>query len=469
MPFDPELAEMRFGAGLSPAIAPPAGVAAMLDRLRGPDDIAARFPIEDFTAFLDRMEANRAARRARGKSKDDPEAAARHLKEQRLVKRDARIAQGQWLGMQVQRRVHTADGLRERLVTFWADHFTAQGKAGVMQRAASPYVETAIRPHVTGRFADLVAAATTAPLMLHYLDQESASGPNSVAAQALLAEGRVKRTGLNENLARELLELHTLGVTGGYGQEDVRELAELLTGLTYQPQVGFKFQHKMAEPGAETVLGVSYGGGPGNAQLSDIKDALDALATHPDTGRHIARKLAVHFVTDDPDPALVDHLAATFAATRGDLMAVYAALLDHPAAWDPVLHNVKPPFDFLASAWRALALAPDAFLAMDEPGIQRNLRAPLARMGQPWERPVGPDGWPEDDAAWINPLGLSARLDWAMNGPGDLGVLLPDPRDFVRAALGSRAPPEVMFAASAAENRREGIGLVLVSPAFQRR
>lgn len=468
MRFDPELADIRFGTGLSPVIAPPRDAGAMLDRLTGPDTIAAQFPIEPFSVFLTRIARHTETRRARHQAKTDPETQDRLNKQLKRNQRDARVAQGQWLGQQVQRRVHTADGLRERLAGFWADHFTARGKAGLMRRAGSPYVEDAIRPHLAGRFADLVIAATTAPFMLQYLDQERSIGPGSATAQSLAAKGKLRRVGLNENLAREVLELHTLGGTAAFSQADVRELAELFTGLTYTVEDGFTFLHHMAEPGAETVLGVRYGGN-GEAKLADIHAALTDLATHPATAQHIATKLAVHFTADTPDAGLVAALAAEFTATEGDLRAVYAVLLDHPAAWDPVLANVKPPFDFLASACRALAIAPGLFVPMDERAIQRHLHVPLIRMGQPWERPNGPDGWPEADAAWINPLGLAARLEWAMSAPADLVPDLPDPRDFVRQALGAMAPPEVVFAAAAAENRREAIGLVLASPAFQRR
>lgn len=468
MRFDPELAEMRFGSGLSPVIAPPRDTSDMLARLTGPDDIATRFPIEPFSQFLTRLAENRATRRARRQAEDDP--AAREAADKRLgeIEREARLAQARWLGQQVQRRVHATDSLRERLVGFWADHFTALGKAGPLRRATSPYIEETIRPHVTGRFADLLIAATTSPLMLHYLDQERSIGPNSPNALELNAKGNGRKVGLNENLAREVLELHTLGVGAPYTQNDVRELAELFTGMTFQVEVGFKFQHRSAEPGPETVLGVSYGG-DGNAKLADIHAVLRDLADHPATARHIATKLAVHFHADQPDPALVQALADEFTATGGDLLAVYAVLLDHPAAWDPVLHNVKTPFDFIASACRALAIAPALFDALDERTLQRYLRGPLMQMGQPWERSPGPDGWPEGDAAWITPLGLAARLQWAIMRPGDLVDKLPDPRRFVETALGSKAPGAVAFAASAAENRREGIGLVLASPAFQRR
>jgi uncharacterized protein (DUF1800 family) len=468
MRFDPELAEMRFGLGLSPRVTGPGDLAAMLRGVSGADHMAVRFPIEPFSAFLARLVVNRELRKERRQAGAGSEGFTAATKQMSLGKRDARMAQGDWLGQQVQRRVWSESGFRERLVGFWADHFTVQGKAGLLRRAVSPHVEEIIRPHIAGRFADLVIAATTAPMMLHYLDQESAVGPGSALADEMRAKGKLKKIGLNENLAREVLELHTLGVGAGYGQEDVHQLAKLFTGMTYQPQVGFKFQQKAAEPGAETVLGVSYGG-PGNAKLADIHAALEDLAEHPSTGLHIARKLVQHFVSDAPDPDLVAHVAGAFGATRGDLGAVYAALLEHEAAWGADLVNVKPPFDYLASAYRALALPEGAFVGMEERDVQRHLRVPLMQMGQPWERPPGPDGWPEEDAAWIHPQGLAARIDWAMRGPGEVMAELPDPRDFVTAALGTRVSDEVVFAARAAESRREGIGLVLASPAFQRR
>ena len=177
----------------------------------------------------------------------------------------------------------------ERLVHFWSNHFAVSIDKLPVLALAGDYEFTAIRPHIMGKFSDLLFAAVTHPAMLLYLDQAQSIGPNSPLA-AQVAARRIRKLGLNENLAREILELHTLGVGAGYGQEDVHQLAKLFTGMTYQPQVGFKFQQKAAEPGAETVLGVSYGG-PGNAKLADIHAALEDLAEHPSTGLHIARKL----------------------------------------------------------------------------------------------------------------------------------------------------------------------------------
>ncbi|MCM2561606.1 DUF1800 domain-containing protein [Lutimaribacter sp. EGI FJ00015] len=459
--FDPELAEMRFGCGLSPVVAPPASVPDMLARLTGPDEIALRFPVEDLTQFRERMKRSAEYLKTRRTMRGTPEAKIAR-KAQQVEKKNARIAQARWTAQRLLRRAWTSDGLRERLTWFWADHFTAVGKQGTIKRAATPHVEEAIRPHVTGRFADLLRAAITSPVMLHYLDQQRSMGPNSKRAQK-----KQGGAGLNENLAREVLELHTLGVDGPYSQADVRELAELFTGLYFDARAGFKFRKDFAEPGAERVLGQLYGSDKPN--VADIFAVLDDLAVHPSTAAHVAEKLAVHFVADRPDPDLVAHLTVRFLDTDGDLLAVTEALLRHPAAWAPDLHNVKQPWEFMTSAARALAVPPGRFDGLKENELRPLLHRPLVVMGQRWESPAGPDGWPEDDSAWITPQGLAARMGWAMTMPARLQRDLPDPRDFVHHALGARAPEPVMFAAHAAENRREGVGLILSSPAFQRK
>lgn len=461
MQFDGELAEIRFGTGLSPLLAPPASAAEMLARLRGPDAAARRFPLPDFdTAFQDTKEFRR-LRRARYKLRGQAgyEAAEEAFKDHRRARNRERR---RWQGQRLLRCIHTADGLRERLLLFWADHFSAQGKNGLYRVLASPYAETVIRPHVAGRFEDMLIAAVTSPLMLHYLDQERSAGPGSRAAQR-----RKRISGLNENLAREVLELHTLGVGGPYSQADVTQLAELFTGLSIKGSDGFIFRPGMAEPGPETVLGKAYGGG--RPALEQVLAALRDLARHPATARHLAWKLAVHFTSDTPEQPLVDHLAARYLEADGALLPVYEALLEHPAAWGPELANVKPPFDYLASACRALAV-PETRIAELKPGqIHRLLLAPMTPMGQVWEFPDGPDGWPEEDPVWITPQALAARLRWAMAAPRRLLQELPDPRDFAQNALGKYANERVRFAARAAETQAEGIGLILSSPAFQRR
>ncbi len=461
MTFSPDLADIRFGCGLSPGIASPSRPADLLAGLTGTDAMMQAFPIETFETFRQRMMAAQTLRKRMKKRRGTPDFDVVR-KEYKVMNRLARQDMGRWYDMTLMRWSHTPSGFRERLARFWGDHFTAMGKTGLVRRATSPYVEEAIRPNLAGRFEDMLIAVVTHPLMLIYLDQFQSIGPDSVAG----TRSQGKR-GLNENLAREVMELHTLGVGGAYTQDDVRQLAELFTGLTFQPQVGFKFNRNYAEPGAETVLGQSYGGDPG--RLEPVLQALRDLAGHPDTARHISWKLAVHFVSDSPDPALVARMTGRYMDTGGDLAQVYGAMLDHPAAWEMPLRNVKPPFDFIASSCRALAVAPEALSAMQEKNLKANLLTPMALMGQPWQKPTGPDGWPEEDDAWITPQGVSARLRWAMTIPQVLRPDLPDPRAFVTDALGSDVPEPVRFAADAAESQPVGIGLVLSSPAFQRR
>ncbi|WP_264210437.1 DUF1800 domain-containing protein [Leisingera thetidis] len=461
MQFDGDLVEIRFGAGLSPLQPRPASAEQMLTRLQGADEMAQRFPVsslEDAAAGV--REFRRLSKdRKRQEGQRGYEAADKAFKSYRRAHNLARFG---WHGQRLLRHVHARDGFRERLALFWADHFTAQGKSPAMRVLAAPYAESVIRPHVAGRFEDMLIAAATSPLMLHYLDQNRSAGPGS-----RVAKRRKRLSGLNENLAREVLELHTLGAGGPYSQADVRQLAELFTGLTVSREAAFIYRPGMAEPGAETVLGESYGGG--KAELEQVLSALRDLARHPATAQHIAWKLAVHFTSDTPEPALISHLSARYQESGGALLPVYAALLEHPAAWETDLRNVKPPFDFVASACRALAV-PEARIAALRPGqINRLLLAPLTPMGQRWEFSGGPDGWPEEDGTWITPQALAARLRWAMAVPRRLAQPLPDPRVFASAALGRFANERVQFAAGAAETQAEAVGLILSSPAFQRR
>lgn len=464
MDIDPYLSEIRFGTGLSPMHDGPHTVQEMLNRLIAPDQAAADFPIETFAQFQTRVIDAREKRRAMRKNKD-PQKVKELKKAFSRVKRDARRARADWLMQTIARRSHTNDGFRERLLGFWTDHFTVIGKGSVMRRVALPVAETFIRPNMTGPFAKLLIEGVTSPGMVNYLDQQYSIGPNAPARD----KANDKR-GLNENLAREVLELHTLGAGGPYTQDDVRQLAELLTGLGIQSDGGRIFRPKRAEPGPETVLGRSYGGDP--AELAHIHQVLEDLARHPVTARHICTKLAVHFLGDAPDPDAIARMTAAWLDTDGHLLSVYQAMLTHPAAWEPQRQNVKLPFDFMSSALRALALRPDPIRgkANDvEQRIKKHFMDPLRRMGQPWGDPLGPDGWPEEDEAWITPQGLATRMEWALRVPQALLPELPDPRQFVTDALGPTPPEPVRFAARAAENKAEGIALVLISPAFQRR
>lgn len=458
MAFTPDIAAIRFGEGLSPKVAPPGSIDAVLAQLSGPDRAALAHPIPTLTDIMPEMAEVHKLNRAARKGRKGPDANA--LREAYKTVQRAYGRRLEALLVPVLARSITSDQpFRERLTRFWGDHFTVVGKNNLTRRAVPTYVEDAIRPHITGRFRDMLKAVVTNPMMLDYLDQNASVGPSSRAAKG--------RRGLNENLARELLELHTLGVGAAYTQTDVRQLAELLTGLGTKVGQGYIFRAKVAEPGAEQVLGRSYGGGA--PAVDDIFAFLDDVSRHPDTAHHIARKLAVHFTSDTPDAGMVAAMADRFAQTDGDLMAVYDAMVRHPFAWDSFGQKVKQPIDFISSALRVLEVPVPSIARFNRTKARAYLLAPMLGMGQNWLRPAGPDGWPEDAEAWITPQGLAARIQWSMSVPSSIFRSLPDPRVFLTAALGDVADETVTFAARAAETRREGVGLILASPAFQRR
>lgn len=452
MAFSPLLAELRFGTGRGPGLAAPRNRGAMLAALRGPDEMARRFPMGTYAErFGDVREWSR-LRRARNDSDADKRAF-------RLFNRGLTARGYGDLGRQIARGAETTDGFRERLAWFWADHFTVTARRQHLIQTIPAYIDEAIRPNMTGRMADLLIAVVMHPAMLSYLDQNASIGPNSPRGSQ--GDGR----GLNENLAREILELHTLGVGGAYGQTDVRQLAELLTGLSVDRAGAMAFRPRFVEPGAEEILGETYGGRGG---LAPIRAALGAICDHPDTVRHVCRKLAIHFLADAPPEAVVADMIAAWGATGGQLMAVYDAMLAHPMSWAVPLRKVRRPLDYVVAAARALgvgAQAPEAGIRV----LRDTVRAPMALMGQAWMQAPGPDGWPEASEAWITPQALAARIDWAMKVPGQWRDSLPDPRVFLEETLGDLASERLRFAAAGAETRAAGIGLILASPEFQRR
>ncbi len=460
MAFSQELGAIRFGCGLSPEIAPHESARAIFRGLSQPDKMATEFPVEQTDGFLARISAYRVLNK-----KLDKSASAKQLEAQReavrTMRRETAKEAGGWFAQYLLRRAHSQNPMIERLTWFWADHFTAAGKNGILISGIVPYIEAAIRPNLTGKFEDLLIAAATHPLMLHYLDQDNSVGPNSPRAQR-----NGGKSGLNENLAREVMELHSLGVDGPYTQSDVTELAKLLAGISIDVKKGRTFRIGMAEPGAKTVLGKTYG-----AQEPAIDHAIAALrdlARHHSTARNVATKLAKHFVSDTPQPSLIYALTDTFTATGGDMLAVYETLLTHPSSWDHSAPNIKQPLDLIGSALRALAIPPKSIQSLAPGKLRSLILNPMAQMGHEWGRPLGPNGLPEADETWIGPQSIAARLQWAMSAPAALMRELPDPRTFVETALGPLASPQVQFAAKAAETRWEGIGLVLACPEFQK-
>lgn len=451
------IAAIRFGYGFAPDMTEVSDAAGLLAQLEGPDVMLSRYGGPDLRPRAQiniDFAALRRRRRDEGDSFADKDAFRRLRRAQ--VSLWAADKRNVFL-----RAIYSPTPFRERLCAFWADHFTVSPRSNYQRAAWGHYLERAIRPHVAGNFAQILKAAVLHPSMLTYLDQVSSIGPNS-------AFGKRRRKGLNENLAREILELHTLGVGGGYTQTDVRQLAELLTGLVVNKTEGMVFTAQRAEPGAEEVLDTSYGSRFRKARLSDIEDFLEDVARHPDTARHIARKLAVHFVDDDPDPMLIDAMTTTFRATEGHLPSVYGAMLDHPAAWAPPGRKARQPFDFIVAGFRALGV-PAATL--EKPAARHTaklLTQPLTAMGQPMQAVPGPDGWPEEAEAWITPQGVAARIQWALMAAQRFGDNR-DPRAFVDTALRDLAGDTLRRAVAGAEDRTEGIALVLASPEFNRR
>lgn len=346
-------------------------------------------------------------------------------------------------------------GFAERMVWFWSNHFAiSTSKGNQVQATAGAFEREAIRPHVFGRFADMLFAAETHPAMIYYLDNNQSIGPNSSA-------GLRQRKGLNENLAREILELHTLGVSGGYGQTDVTSLARVITGWTVAGPEGKLgrpgssiFNVGLHEPGEHRVLGTYYPDyGP-----DQTKDVFDALSRHPSTAQHIAFKMARHFVADDPPPALVARLRDVFIETEGDLAELSRALLDSPEAWTSQARKIRTPQEFVFAALRLIGAPPENLWVVVNP---------LNALGQKLWDPPGPNGYPDTVAHWATPEGMKTRLYASARLAQRAGQL--EPMELLEASLGDYAPKETRQTVARAESRQQGVALLLMTPEFQRR
>ena len=356
----------------------------------------------------------------------------------------------------LQRAVLGDCGVTERLVAFWSNHFCISANKGALARIwAGSFEREAIRPHVFGRFADMLKAVEQHPAMLFFLDNQQSLGPDSRA-------GQNRKRGLNENLAREIMELHTLGVGGGYSQADVTSLARIITGWTFVGRQGilgqpgsFVFNVNAHQPGAQQLLGKTYPAGgveQGEAALADI-------ARHPSTAKFVATKLVRHFVADDPPPALVARLADTFTRTDGDLRALTLALVDSNEAWSAPLAKMRSPYDYLVATGRLLAHVPE-----DPTPYLGGLNV----LGQPLWSPAGPNGFPDTNAAWAAPEGMKLRLDIAAQMSSRVGNTV-DARDLLDVAFADAASSETRRTIERAESRQQALALLLMSPEFQRR
>ena len=350
----------------------------------------------------------------------------------------------------------------ERLVHFWSNHFAVSVDKQAVLGLAGPLEREAIRPHVLGNFADMLLAVEQHPAMLLYLDNQQSIGPNSLIARQASRRGR--DLGLNENLGREILELHTLGVDGQYTQVDVQALAAMLTGWSIGGDTGrlrggepgkFFFRAAFHEPGARTLLGKSY-------PEDDVRQgeaALRDLALHPRAARHLAVKLSRHFVADDPPPALVERLTRAYLDARGDLPATYRALIQSPEPWRAPFTKFKTPTDYVLSAYRALSLPFGSRTA--------DLRV-VELLGQRIFQPRSPAGWPDRSADWDGSAALLKRLEWAQQ----LGQRLGSSRDALQvaeASLGASLSRGTHEAIARAQDGAQALALLLASPEFMRR
>ena len=349
------------------------------------------------------------------------------------------------------------NGFVERLVAFWSNHFCISvAKDNLVRASAGAFEREAIRPFVLGRFADLVFAVEHHPAMLYYLDNQQSIGPDSRA-------GQNRKRGLNENLAREVIELHTLGVDGGYDQSDVTTFARVLTGWTVAGREGrqgepgtFFFNSNAHQPGDALVLGKAFTGGG----LGQAEGVLDMLAHHPATAQHIATKLVRHFIADDPPPAAVARLAKVFTDTGGDLRAVASTLIDLPESWSTPATKLRTPYEFLVAIRRATS----AETLVDPGPVLNGLRA----LGEPLWQPPGPNGYSDLTSAQASPEGMKTRLDIAAQAARQVKSPT-NPTDLVDAILGPTVSADTRQAIAAAESKPQGLALLLMSPEFQRR
>jgi len=432
MDSKPVIAAACFGMGRRPSDPVPADPAAWLDSqlapgLPGPtlpDGLPADLP----GLFAAATEDNQSSRAGMGRPNQG-----------RILRREAETAIGF--------AIASPHGFRERLVAFWANHFTvARGKAPY---TVGHYVREAIRPHVTGRFADMLVAVARHPAMLAYLDNQGSIGPNSRAGQRM-------RRGLNENLAREILELHTVTPAARYTQADVTAFAKVLTGWSFAPvrePFGFIFREAAHEPGPKTVMGRAWPEGQeGGLQL------LAWLGRHEATHRHLATKLVRHFVADDPPREAVAAIFAVLRDTGGDLGAASRALVRLPQVWASPLPKLRSPFDYVVAVLRAVEAPPDA---------AERAYGTLQFLGQPiWAAPA-PNGWPDVAGDWAAPETMLRRVEWA-SGISARGAGR-DAAEVAEAVLGPLCRPETLRAAARAGSAREALTLVLASPEFHRR
>ena len=386
-----------------------------------------------------------------------------------LVKNYGRIVRGHYLDQTTARYAAAAESntpFHERLVHFWSNHFAVSADKQPLPAIAGLYENEAIRPHVTSNFADLLLAAIKHPAMIVYLDNQRSIGPGSQLGKRANRRAKDQQIGLNENLAREILELHTLGVDGGYAQQDVTTFAKVITGWSiggtnergrFASGVPgeFTFRKEIHEPGTQILLGKRYA----DKGLQQGEAVLRDLATHPSTAHFIATKLARHFVADDPPTSIVNRLTGAYLNSNGNLGMVYETLIRSEEAWIATRAKYKSPHDFVISTLRAFGHMPDN---------RRFIVGALDLMGQPPYRPGSPAGWPDTADHWGGADALYKRIEWSNTVSRVVRDRI-NPVALGDEVLGDAFNPETRKAIAQAESQMQGMTLFLASPDFQRR
>ncbi|MET4030331.1 uncharacterized protein (DUF1800 family) [Bradyrhizobium sp. JR7.2] len=386
---------------------------------------------------------------AQGQEKDAAEMAAKQAAD--AVPDPGRPIYLQEAKLRIEAALAADIGFAERLVWFWSNHFCIS--AYKIQSMSGAYEREAIRANALGHFVDLLLAVEGHPAMLFYLDNLGSMGANSIA-------GINRSRGLNENIAREIMELHTLGVRTGYTQDDVISFANVLTGWTLvppgdNPEHGgeFTFNPRLHEPGGQTVLGKRYEQEDAEQGRAVLRD----LAAHPATATHVATKLARHFVADEPPPPLVEQMAKTFRDTEGDLKQVAITMVSSDDAWRGSPSKLKRPSEWGVGMVRATGITvvdPTRFTAGQE------------LLGEGLWRPSAPKGYPDDEASWID--GIGRRLDIANNFAERVAATA-DPQGIIEDVFASQIASEVKQAVGRAESRQQALALLFMSADFQRR
>lgn len=441
MQNDSYQALIRFGLGRKGTEALPTDPHAWLARqLDGPDPALA-VPGATVEEGLLALREQREIVRAR-KANADPKDQA---KERNPVRELFRAGPAAY----VKNLIETDVPFRERLVGFWFNHFTISLKRGECYSTVHAYIREAIRPHVTGNFTDMAMAVMRHPGMLMYLDNAASFGPDSFVGQR-------QRKGLNENLAREFMELHTVTPASGYTQADVTNFAKVITGWSFELQkdpVGFVYRRFTHEPGEQSVMGQTFPDGEAGGIA-----AITWLSRHPATYHNLATKLVRHFVADQPPQAAVKRIEDVLRATKGDLKAASLALIQLPEAWTP-LTKLRSPSDYVVAVIRATGL-PEDKRPPDITGV-------VGGLGQPMLAAPLPNGWPDTAPDWVGSEAMLRRIDWAYGFSGRVAAM--DPATLADTALGPFLGADTLNQVRLAGSRRDAMTMLLTSPEFQRR